>query len=144
MPAMPDREIFVGRSRWPRILRRGSAVPRLLGLRVRVSPGAWESVLCECRVLWGRGLCVGPITRLEESCWGWCVWVWSRNLEKEEALAYQGCRTIKKSLILKMVIRMCVEVTADVAAQRIEKANGHWCSKWKVCLCRNYRPTLSI
>jgi hypothetical protein len=29
--------------------------------------GAWISVCCECCVLPGRGLCDGPITRLEES-----------------------------------------------------------------------------
>ena len=29
--------------------------------------GAWMSVCCECCVLWGRGQCVGLITRPEES-----------------------------------------------------------------------------
>ena len=29
--------------------------------------GAWMSVSCECSVLSGRGLCVGLITRPEES-----------------------------------------------------------------------------
>jgi hypothetical protein len=32
---------------------------RLLGLRVRIPPGAWMSVSCEFCVLSGRGLCVG-------------------------------------------------------------------------------------
>jgi hypothetical protein len=40
---------------------------RLLGLWVRIPPGAWMSVSCECCVLSGRGLCDGPVTRLEES-----------------------------------------------------------------------------
>jgi len=31
------------RSQWPRRLRRGSAAARLLGLRVRIPPGAWVS-----------------------------------------------------------------------------------------------------
>ena len=31
---------------WPRDLWRGSAVARLLGLRVRISPEAWKSVRC--------------------------------------------------------------------------------------------------
>jgi hypothetical protein len=39
------------RSRWPRGLRRGSAAARLLGLRVRIPPGAWITVSCECCVL---------------------------------------------------------------------------------------------
>jgi hypothetical protein len=61
------------RSQWPRGLRRGSAVARLLGLRVRICQGTWMSVCCDCCVLSGRGLCVGPITRPEESYREWCV-----------------------------------------------------------------------
>jgi hypothetical protein len=33
----------------------------------------------------GKGLCDGSITRPEESCRVWCVWVWSRNLNNEDA-----------------------------------------------------------
>ena len=70
--------IHIGQSQWPRGLRRGSAATRLLGLLVRIPPGgAWMSVSHECCVLSGRGLCVGPITRPEESYRLWCVWVWS-------------------------------------------------------------------
>ena len=39
------------RSQWLRGLRRGSAAARLLGLRVRISLGAWMSVPSECCVL---------------------------------------------------------------------------------------------
>jgi len=46
---------------------------------------------CECCVLSGRGLCVGLIIRPEESYRVWCVWVWSWILDKQEALAQQGC-----------------------------------------------------
>jgi hypothetical protein len=52
----------------------------LLGLRLRIPPGAWTSVYCERCVLSGRGLCDGPITRSEKSYTVWCVWVWLRNL----------------------------------------------------------------
>ena len=55
------------RAQWPRGVRRGSAAARLLGLWVRTPPGAWISVCCECCVLSGRGLCVGLITRPEDS-----------------------------------------------------------------------------
>jgi len=48
----------------------------LLGLRVRIPTGAWMSVSCQCRVFSGRGLGVGLITRPEESCRVWWVWVW--------------------------------------------------------------------
>src|SRR5215475_11460500 len=39
----------------------------LLRSWVRIPPGAWIFVCCECRVLSGRGLCDEPITRPEES-----------------------------------------------------------------------------
>ena len=53
--------------------KHGSAAARLLGLRVRIPPGAWMSFSCECCVLSGTGLCVGLITCPEESCRVWCV-----------------------------------------------------------------------
>jgi hypothetical protein len=48
-------------------LRHGLSAARLLGLRVRIPPGAWMFVCCEYCVLSGRGLCLEPITRPEES-----------------------------------------------------------------------------
>jgi hypothetical protein len=51
----------------------GSAAALLLGLRVRIPSGAWKFVSCGCCVLSGRGLCVGLITRPEESYRVWCV-----------------------------------------------------------------------
>jgi len=41
-------------------------------------------------VVSGRGLCVGLITRPEESYRVWCVWVGSWSVDSEEALAYYG------------------------------------------------------
>ena len=61
------------RSQWPRGLRRRSAAARLLRLWVRVLPGAWMSVCCECCVLSNRGLWDTLITRPEESYRLWCV-----------------------------------------------------------------------
>ena len=61
------------RSRWPRGLWRKSAAARLLGLWVRIPPGAWTFVCCECCVLSGRGLCDELTTRPEESYRLWCV-----------------------------------------------------------------------
>jgi hypothetical protein len=91
----------LGRSQRPRCLRRGSEAVRLLGLWFRIPPGAWMSVCCECRVLSDRGLCVGLITRPEESYRVPCVWVW--NLENEEALAhyYYYCRDMKKKFYFR-------------------------------------------
>ena len=47
----PDRYLqrnrrFFCQYQWPSGLRRGSAADRLLGLRVRIPPGAWMFVLC--------------------------------------------------------------------------------------------------
>ena len=39
----------------------------LLRFRVRIPPGAWMCVCFDCCVLSGRVLCVGLITRPEES-----------------------------------------------------------------------------
>jgi hypothetical protein len=57
----------MGTSQSLRIIRRGSAASRVLGLRVRIPPGAWMAVCCECCVLSGRVLYDGPITRSEDS-----------------------------------------------------------------------------
>ena len=51
----------------------------LLRSWVRIPPGAWIFVCCECRVLSGRGLCDELITRPEESYRLCCVVV--RDLE---------------------------------------------------------------
>jgi hypothetical protein len=77
----------VGRSQWPRGLRRRSSAARLARLWIRIPPGVWMFVCCECCVLSGRGLCDGLITRpgvlptVARCC------VWSRNLENEETKA---------------------------------------------------------
>ena len=63
----------VGHDGFPCGLRRSSAATRLLRLWVRISPGAWMSVCCECCVLSGRGLCDELITHQEESYRLWCV-----------------------------------------------------------------------
>ena len=56
------------KSKWPvpvaaRVLTRGTAAALLLGMWVRIPPGAWTSVSCECCVLTGRGLCDGLTMR---------------------------------------------------------------------------------
>jgi hypothetical protein len=55
------------RSQWRCGLRRRSAAARLLISWVRIPPGAWITICCECCVLSGRGLCEELITRPEES-----------------------------------------------------------------------------
>ena len=63
------------RTQWPCGLRRSSAAARLLSLWVRIPPGTWMSVFCKFCLLSGRGLCVGLITRPEESYRVWCVYL---------------------------------------------------------------------
>jgi hypothetical protein len=48
-------------------LKCGSSACRLLGLSVRIPPGARTSVSWQCCVLSSTGLCVGLITRPEET-----------------------------------------------------------------------------
>jgi len=54
-------------SQWPRGLRRRSAAARLPRSWIRIPPGAWMFVCCECCVLSVRGLCDELITRPEKS-----------------------------------------------------------------------------
>jgi hypothetical protein len=88
--------IFLYRSLLPRGLRRGSAVAHLLELRVRILPGAWMSVSCECCVLLGRGHRVWPITRPEESYQLRCIWVWSTEREQCGSLGPLGLSNHEK------------------------------------------------
>ena len=62
-----DSAYLVCRSQWPRGLMRRSVAARLLRLWVRIPPGAWMFVCCECCVLSGRGFCDELITRPKES-----------------------------------------------------------------------------
>ena len=66
--------------------RRDLYLTRLLRSWVRIPPGAWIFVCCECRVLSGRGLCEELITRPEESYRLWCVVVWSRNIKNMRSI----------------------------------------------------------
>jgi hypothetical protein len=91
---------YTRRSQWPRGLRRGSAAVRLLGLWIRIPPGAWMSVSFECCVLSGRGLCVGLITSPEESYRVRCV---LSECDHEASIMrrpwpYKGCYAIGKKM----------------------------------------------
>ena len=82
-----------GRCRWPRILRRGSAAVRLLGLRVRISQKALVSLslsLFECCVLLRKILWVGLITCPEKSYRLLYVWDWSWSPVNEMVLTNRG------------------------------------------------------
>ena len=59
----------------PRSQQASGPAARLLRSWVRIPPGAWIFVCCECRVLSGRGLGDELITRPEESYRLYCVLV---------------------------------------------------------------------
>jgi hypothetical protein len=73
---------------WPRGLRRRSLAVGLLRLRVRILPGAWMFVCCECCVLSGRGLCDGLITHPEESYRLWRVVVCDQETSNTRMLKH--------------------------------------------------------
>jgi hypothetical protein len=60
-------------SQLSRGLRHNSAAAHLLRLWVRIRPGAWTFVCCECCVLSGRVLCNELITLPEESYRLFCI-----------------------------------------------------------------------
>ena len=77
------------RSHCPRGVSRGSAATRLLELWVRIPLGprlSAVSVVC----FQVEFFCVELITRLGESYWVCCVWVWSWIVDNEEALVQWG------------------------------------------------------
>ena len=73
LPEFSFYQMRSGRSQWRRGLRRRFSAARLLRLWVRIPPGAWMSVCCECCFLSGRGLCDEMIIRPEESYRLWCI-----------------------------------------------------------------------
>ena len=70
------------RSQWPRGLRRRSTAACPLRLWVRIPPGAWMFICCECRVLSGWDLGDRLITRPEESYRLWRVVVCDQETSK--------------------------------------------------------------
>ena len=78
--------VMTCRSQWPRGLKRRSSAARLLRLWVRIPPGAWMFVCCDCCVLSGRGFFDGLITRPEESYRLWRVVVCDEETSKTRRL----------------------------------------------------------
>jgi hypothetical protein len=87
-----------------------SAADRLLGLRVRIPPGAWMFVRFEC--------CQVEVFTSGRSLVHWvlptevCYCVWSRNLKNEAALARGGLlRQRRKSLVSFFLSSISASVT---------------------------------
>jgi hypothetical protein len=92
--------LIMGRSQWPRGLRRGLGAALLLELWVRIPSGAWTFFSCECFVFSGRGLWVGLITRPEESYRMWCVVV----CDLETSRMRRPCPTLSSNATLYIYI----------------------------------------
>jgi hypothetical protein len=78
---------LICQSQWPRRLRRrvfGRSPAEIVGSN---PPAAWMFVCCDCRVLSGKGLCDGLITRPEESYRLWRVVCDQETTKNEEAKA---------------------------------------------------------
>ena len=85
------------RSQWLRGLRRRSSAARLLRSWVRIPPGAWMFVCCECCVLSSRGLFDELITRPEKSYRLWCVVIYDLETSwMRRPWPTGGCRTKNK------------------------------------------------
>ena len=133
------------RSQWPRGLRLWSAAARPLRSWVRIPPGAWMSVCCECCVLSGRGLCDELITRPEESYRLWCLVVCDlENLKNEEAMTRVGSQRHKKKLSAEIYLNnsdtrdfLCSHLQNCIRKGRLF-GNVHWaCRRF----CRRSSPS---
>jgi len=108
------------RCQWPRGLRRRSAAARLLRSWVRIPPGAWMFVCCECCVLLGRGICEELITRPEEFYRPWCVVVCDlETFKKEEAMTrvVSQRQSKKKKKKKKIIIIIIIHKSNTVTTQ---------------------------
>ena len=106
------------RSQRSRGLRRRSTAARLLWSWVRIPPGAWMFVCCECCVLSGRGFCDGLITRPEKSYRLWCVAVCdletTKILVNEEEAKAKACRAKTEKTIFLQQTRITCYCTASL------------------------------
>ena len=91
--------------------RRGCVAARVMELSVRIPPGPWKSVYCECCILSGGGISAGLITRPEEYYRLWCARVWLWSLDNEGAWADHGClRHVHKFKIFAQSSNLMVTV----------------------------------
>ena len=103
----PGKAVSITYSGWSQCLhglRHRSVVARMLRLWVRIPPGAWMTVCCECCVLLDRGLCDELITHPEESLRMWCVVCDLETSWMRRAWPTGGCYAKKKK---KYIFWMC-------------------------------------
>jgi hypothetical protein len=119
------------RSQWLHVLRCGFAAARLLGLWVRIPPGAWMFACCECCLLSGRGLCDEPITRRGESYRLWCVVVCDLETScMRRPWPTGGCRANNKQIEARLFL--------GPRQLRIQRFPGGIIPRCKVVATRNH------
>ena len=99
-------------------LRRRSAAALLLKSWVRIPPGVWFSVCCECCVLSGLDLGDEPITRPEEFYRLWSVVVCDLDLMNEEVLAHLGLSRQKQQTDSSPMIDVCTGLPITVIKRK--------------------------
>ena len=104
------------------------AAARLLRSWVRIPPGVWIFVYCECRVLSGRGLCDELIIRPEESYRLWCVVVCDLETSRIDA----PCIYIYD--ISSLRVKACLNCFMRGFAQvKVKICNGTACDETLTC-----------
>jgi hypothetical protein len=86
------------------------AAAHLLRSWVRIPPGAWIFVCCECRVLSGRGLCDELITRSEESYRLCCVVVCDLKTSRIGAPYVHDINSLKVKYISRQDSVQCLHI----------------------------------
>ena len=95
---------------------------RLLRSWVRIPPGAWIFVCCECRVLSGRGLCDELITRPQESYRLCCVVVCDPETSRMGAPYIYDIShlRVKKDVSLSECLCLCVRQTERYCLYKLD------------------------
>jgi hypothetical protein len=128
---------------WPRGLRSGSTVTRLLRMWVRIPLGVWMFVSCECYVLLGIGLCDELITRPEESYRLTCVVLCDLETSRiRKPWPSAGCRA-KRKIKKKKENILC---SAEQQMFLVETTLFHINSYFTICQIRRtvFSPDISL
>ena len=104
----------------------------LLRSWVRIPPGAWIFVCCECRVLSGRGLCDELITRPEESYQMCCVVVCDLETSGPLACWDRGFESHRGHGYLSVVSVVCCQVEVSATSWSLVQRSPTECA---VSLC---------
>jgi hypothetical protein len=103
------------------VAARWSTAARLLRLWVRIPPGAWMYVCCECCVFSGRRLCDELITHPEESYRLWCVVMCDLETSWMRRPWPTGAVAPKKYIILELMHVARSSIFLEVLRLKLQK-----------------------